>query len=77
MMMRKLDRGELQDRLPAYVRGELSDSERVALETAPASDADLARELEVVRMAHAAMSARSPEVNVDRIVAALPKPRSK
>jgi anti-sigma-K factor RskA len=75
MMMRKLDRGELLDRLPDFVHGTLPEDERVALEAALASDPSMARELDVVRRVHAALSAREvPRVDTDRVIAAIRRP---
>jgi len=72
--MRNFDRGELLDRLPDYDRGTLSDMERRAIDAALASDPTMARELELIRLARAALAVRDPAVDTDRIVAAIPRP---
>lgn len=72
-MMRELDRGELQDRLPDYVRETLPANERAQVERALANDADLARELEVVRAAQRALTMPVARIDAARVVAALPK----
>ena len=71
-MMRKLDRADMQDRLPEYVHGTLPADERAQIDTALARDAELARELDVVRAVSDAFAGATPHVDVDRIVAALP-----
>jgi anti-sigma-K factor RskA len=73
-MTREFDRGELQDRLPEYVHGTLPADERASIERALARDPDLARELEVVRAASAALGVRVGRTDAARVVAALPKP---
>jgi anti-sigma factor RsiW len=72
--MREFDLGELQDRLPDYVLGTLSAGDRTTLERALASDAELARDLDIVRAANAAFSAPAVSIDADRVVAALPRP---
>jgi anti-sigma factor RsiW len=74
MMMRELDRGELLDRLPEYVRGTLSADERRAVDVALAKDPDMVRELDVIRASHAALTSRASTVNVEGILAAIKQP---
>lgn len=74
-MTRKLDRGELQDRLPDYVHGTLPEAERAQVEAQLAADEDFARDFDVVRAAHSALRSRGSEIDVSRVVAALPRAR--
>jgi anti-sigma-K factor RskA len=74
MMMRELDRGELLDRLPEYVRGTLPADERRAVDAALANDPEMVRELDVIRLAHSMLTSRAVPVNVDGIVAAIRQP---
>jgi anti-sigma-K factor RskA len=74
MMMRELDRGEIQDRLPDYVHGTLSDDARQAVEAAVASDPGLARDLVLVRVAREALTPRAVPVDADKVVAAIRRP---
>jgi anti-sigma-K factor RskA len=71
-MMRKLDRGDMQDRLPEYVHGTLPADERAQIDAALAHDEDLARELDVVRAVRSAFAGVSPSIDIGRIVTALP-----
>jgi anti-sigma-K factor RskA len=77
-MTHKLDRGEIQDRLPDFVLGTLPADERAQVEAAIAADAELAAELDTVRILRAALShGANASVDVDRIVGALPQPAVK
>ena len=73
-MMRELDRGEIQDRLPDYVHGTLPENERRAVEAALAADSGLARDLVVVRTAREALTPRAVPIDADQVVAAIRRP---
>jgi hypothetical protein len=73
-MDRELERAEVQDRLPDFVRGTLSRDERLMVERAVAADADLARELDAVRRARVALTPAVAALDHGRIAAALPAP---
>ena len=75
-MMRKLERADMQDLLPDYVHGTLSAEERAQIDAALAHDADLARELDVVRAVRSAFTGASPRIDAGRIVSALPAARA-
>lgn len=63
----------VRDRLPDLLHGALDAPSRVAVEAHLAGCADCAGELALLRAARGAL-ARAPEVDVGRIVAALPRP---
>jgi anti-sigma factor RsiW len=73
-MTHKLERAELQDRLPDYVQGTLAAGERAQIEAALATDAELASELELVRAVRGALAWQAAPIDADAIVAALPHP---
>lgn len=73
-MNRELDRGEIQDRLPDLARGTLSAEERAVVEAAVRADADLARELEIVRAARRALTPTVAAIDADRVVSAVRRP---
>ena len=74
MTMRELDRGELLDRLPEYVLGTLSADDRRAVDNALANDAEMTRELDVIRAAHGVLTSSASAANVDGILAAIKQP---
>lgn len=69
--MRDMTRDQMQDQLPDLLHSRLSADDAAALERAVAADPELAAELALLR-AVSASHARTPVVNVSRIVAALP-----
>jgi len=71
--MRDMTRDEMQDLLPELLHGRLSDDETAAIERTAAADPDLAAELAMLRAVQASL-ARTPAIDVARIVAALPLP---
>lgn len=70
-MNRKLDQGELKDRLPDFIHGTLPADERAEVEAAIVADPELARELGAVRASCLALMPRSAQIDTDRIVAAV------
>ncbi|MEP6493623.1 MAG: zf-HC2 domain-containing protein [bacterium] len=65
---------EIRDQLPDLVHNRLDAGARVAVMMHIDGCADCRAELAVLRGVHAALASRTPRVNVQSIVAALPKP---
>lgn len=72
--MRDCPNAEMRDQLPAYVHGRLDVSARAAVAEHLAGCADCAAEIELLQSLGAALSAKLPVIDSQRIVAALPKP---
>jgi anti-sigma factor RsiW len=69
--MHDIDRDAMRDRLPDLLHGQLPEVEATALERAVLADAELSRELAVLRRVEAALH-RAPAVDIAAIVRALP-----
>lgn len=64
---------EIREQLPEYLSGTLSARRRAEVEAHLAGCEDCADELELLRLVREAYAEATPEVNVNAIVAALPK----
>jgi hypothetical protein len=72
--MSECSRPEIRDRLPDLIHERLDAATRADVMGHLASCATCGAELELLRAAHAALVARTPRVDVAKIVGALPKP---
>ena len=68
---------EIRELLPDYLSGTLSASRRAEVESHVATCGDCADELAMLRLVREAYAAATPAVNVDAIVAALPRKPSR
>jgi hypothetical protein len=68
---------EIRDQLPDLLHDRLSSSTRAGVMAHVATCADCRDELELLRGVHEALAARAPQVDVDAIVRALPRPSSR
>ncbi|MFI5232823.1 MAG: zf-HC2 domain-containing protein [Gemmatimonadales bacterium] len=70
-MMNDCPNGTMRDLLPAFVHGVLADADRAAVAAHVAGCEECAAEIELIRTASRAFAA--PEIDVGRIVGALPR----
>ena len=72
--MRECDNEELRDALPDFAADRMTGADRARVAAHIADCAECAREVELLRALHRAMTDDAPRVDVARIVAALPLP---
>jgi hypothetical protein len=67
----------MQERLPDYLHGTLSHGDEAAVQSHVAVCSDCSEELDLLRSARRVIAPQVPEIRIDDIVAALPRPRTR
>ena len=75
--MRDCENGDMRDLLPDWVHDRLDAARTQSVAAHVAGCAECADEVVLLRNLAASLAARAPSVNVDAIVAALPRPRAR